>query len=329
MSVTNRDKKVLAVVLALVAVVGYWFVVLGPKRDEAAKAGEALSAQEKQRDEAVARERSLQQARTQYATDYAAVVRLGKAIPSSVDMPSLIVQLDEASEGSGIDFQSVKAGPRAPAATAPAPPPGDPAKPGGKPDAPVAPGGEPAQSAPGGAGETAGNKVEQANAQSEAASKQSGLDPADTQTSEKARDGALPVGGGAGGGAPTAPQGAGAPGLDSVPLEFAFDGDFFELADFLHRLKRFVYIANDGIEVSGRLMTIDSFKFSSATTGSEAKRGGGLSADVKATVYLSPKQQGTTAGATPQGPAPAAPQEAGAPAPQGGSPAAPTATVSP
>jgi hypothetical protein len=32
---------------------------------------------------------------------YAQVVRLGKALPSSVDMPSLLVQLDAAAAGTG------------------------------------------------------------------------------------------------------------------------------------------------------------------------------------------------------------------------------------
>ena len=49
--------------------------------------------------------------------------------------------------------------------------------------------------------------------------------------------------------APTAPAAAGAAGsappaggLESVSMEFKFKGDFFELADFFHRLKRFVYV---------------------------------------------------------------------------------------
>jgi hypothetical protein len=51
-----------------------------------------------------------------------------------------------------------------------------------------------------------------------------------------------------------------------------------------------------------------------------------LKAEVKATIYLSPKAQGVTAGATPQGPDTAAPGE---PVPAESTPAAPSATVTP
>ena len=99
-----------------------------------------------------------------------------------------------------------------------------------------------------------------------------------------------------------------------MPLEFAFTGGFFDLADFFHRMKRFVHLTNERIKVQGRLITIDSLDFKSETFPQ-------LSATVKATVYLSPKEQGATAGATPAGPqttqpaaAPAStPTSAGAP----------------
>ena len=53
----------------------------------------------------------------------------------------------------------------------------------------------------------------------------------------------------------------GAPGLESIPLDFTFNGTFFDLADFFHRMKRFVKVANDDIVVRGRLMTIDSLNW--------------------------------------------------------------------
>ena len=82
-----------------------------------------------------------------------------------------------------------------------------------------------------------------------------------------------------------------------MPLEFSFSGSFFHLANFFHRLKRFVHVANGRLQVRGRLMTVDSFTFKSGDSFP------GLTADVKATVYLVPKQEGVTAGATPTGPA--------------------------
>ncbi len=80
--------------------------------------------------------------RTSFARDYAAVVALGKAIPTSVDMPSLLVQLEQAAHGTGIELDGITMGERAPVAEpAPAPAP--------VPRRRTAPSGEPPQSAPG------------------------------------------------------------------------------------------------------------------------------------------------------------------------------------
>jgi hypothetical protein len=98
------------------------------------------------------------------------------------------------------------------------------------------------------------------------------------------------------------------------------------MADFFHRMKRFVRVANEQIVVRGRLISIDSWTF-------QVKPDGRLDADVGATVYLSPKAQGgVSAGASPAGPGPA-PAGGGTvaadPASQSPSPSAPTATASP
>jgi hypothetical protein len=89
-----------------------------------------------------------------------------------------------------------------------------------------------------------------------------------------------------------------------VPVEFTFKGDFFDLADMLHRVKRLVRMANGRLVVTGRLLVVDTLVFDVQN---------GLHTDLKATIYLAPKTQGPTAGATPGGPAPTATASAGAP----------------
>ncbi|GAC1317971.1 MAG: hypothetical protein NVSMB25_06640 [Thermoleophilaceae bacterium] len=100
-------------------------------------------------------------------------------------------------------------------------------------------------------------------------------------------------------GTPPATPGASVPGLDSVPLDFTFKGDFFRLADFFHRMKRFVQVANNKVVVRGRLVTINGFSFD----GTGQPGFPTITAKIHTTVYLAPKQQGLTAGANPQGPA--------------------------
>lgn len=315
MTLSSRDRKLIIVVIPIVVLVAYWFLLLSPKREEAAKAGQALAKQEKARDAATAQASQLENAKSGFSTDYATMVRLGKAVPSNVDMPTLIVQLDSAARGTGIRFQKVAAGDREGAAAAGAPNGGAGNAQGSGGNA--AAGGAPAQSKSGGSVETANNA--KAAGDKDAAAK-SGVDATTSSTGKK---GGVPVGGAAGGGAaaPGAAAGSCAPGLECVPLDFEFQGSFFDLADFFHRLKRFVSVANDKVAVGGRLMTVDSFKFST-----EEDSFPKLKAEVTATVYLSPKKEGSTAGASPKGPSGSSPAT---PAGGGGGGASPSPAATP
>jgi hypothetical protein len=298
MSMTDRDRKILFALIPLVLIVAYWFLLLAPKREEAGKVRDELSQAEAARDTAQQKASQLAGAKNNFAADYATVIRIGKSIPTSVDMPSLLVQLDRAARGTGIKFTNIKAGERLGAPTAPAAA-TTPATPGGGTSSPATPGAPPAQSGPGQAAQTASGAVGTANGASTAAA------------------GTTPGANGAPAGAAT-----GAPGLESVPLDFEFDGSFFDLADFFHRMKRFVKVANDRIVIRGRLMTIDTFTFDSSTFPQ-------IKAQVSATVYLAPKAQGVDAGASPQGPSPVTPAGEAprtASSPSSASPT-PTATV--
>jgi Tfp pilus assembly protein PilO len=292
MSLSDRDRKIVLAIVPILVLVAYWFLLLAPKREEAASASKELTKQTERRDSARTAANAARGAETDFAADYSEIVRLGKAIPASVDMPSLIVQLDRAAEGTSIRFTRVATGERdaaataAPTSTTPAPADGS---------APVEAGGATAQSAPGSAVESANNTAQTASNQADAAS-QSGVD---ATTSTSTGNGGLPVGGGATN--PAAPGAASTnpTGLETVPLELQFVGNFFNLADFFHDVKRFVRVANQNVVVAGRLITIEDVKFDS-----DPELFPKITAEMKATVYLSPKAQGSTAGATPQGPAP-------------------------
>jgi hypothetical protein len=288
-SLTDRDQKMLVAIVPILLIAAYLFLVLAPKRDEASKAADELSKQEQRRDAAQAKVDGASQAKTSFRDDYTEIVRVGKAIPAQVDMPSLLVQLDRAADGTGIRFTRVATGAREGATTAPSS-----AQTGA---APAQAGGAAAASGPGSAVESA-NNTQQTSDQKSAAAEQSGLSGSDTQTSASARQGGLPVGGGETNG--SAPAAGGAPtGLETVPLELGFVGDFFHLADFFHQVKRFVRVANSTVVVNGRLITIDGVRWSS-----DPNLFPRIKAELTATVYLSPKSEGAAAGATPQGPAP-------------------------
>jgi Tfp pilus assembly protein PilO len=318
MSLSDRDRKIALALVPILLLAVYWFLLLAPKREAASQASKDLTEQTERRDNAKAQAELARGSESNFAADYTQMVRLGKAIPSGVDMPSLIVQLDSAAAGTGIRFTRIATGVRDPAAApAPAPAPAD----GSTPAADA--GGEQAQSAPGSAAESANNTAQTASQQADAAS-QSGVAASDTQTSTSSGSG-LPVGGGAATAGTAATPGTAPAGLETVPLELEFVGNFFNLADFFHDIKRFVRVANKNVVVSGRLVTIEGVKFAS-----DPELFPKITAEIKATVYLSPKAEGTTAGATPQGPAGAAPGTTPASTPSGTTPSpAPTATATP
>ena len=255
MTLTSRDRKILLALVPLAIVAAYWFLLLAPKREESASVQDELARVQGERDTAVQRLAGLGAAKKSFGSDYAAVIHLGKSIPSTVDMPSLLVQLDRAARGTGIRFSSIKTGERA----------------------------------------------EASGSSSAAPSGQQGADA----SVKPASAGAQP--------------GAGAA-LDTVPLDFQFDGSFFDLTDFFHRMKRFVRVANKHILIRGRLMTVNSFTFAPAQKGFPH-----LTATVHASVYLAPKSEGIAAGATEQGPAGAQPAPAGQTASSSSTP--PAATV--
>jgi Tfp pilus assembly protein PilO len=89
-------------------------------------------------------------------------------------------------------------------------------------------------------------------------------------------------------------------GLGVMPYTLKFEGSFFHLANFIHGLDSMVKTTNSKVAVDGRLITIDGFAFKAAPDGFPK-----IEATVSVTTYLTPPEQGATAGATPSGPAPA------------------------
>jgi Tfp pilus assembly protein PilO len=97
----------------------------------------------------------------------------------------------------------------------------------------------------------------------------------------------------------TAATTTGAPvveGLDEIPVELTFDGRFFALSDLFRSVQQFVEVADGRLDVHGRLIRVDKFSFDSGSFPN-------ITAQISATVYAAPANEGITGGATPAGPA--------------------------
>jgi Tfp pilus assembly protein PilO len=121
----------------------------------------------------------------------------------------------------------------------------------------------------------------------------------------------------------------GSAGFAQMPFTFSFKGSYFDLGKFFKRLDRFVAVKQQRLDVTGRLMVLDTVSLLPDATGFPNMR-----AQIGATTYMLPPAEGLTAGASAQGPGtatPATPAAAGAsatPAPGAtAAPSTPTAAI--
>ena len=123
---------------------------------------------------------------------------------------------------------------------------------------------------------------------------------------------------------PPGAQAVGSAGFAAMPYAMTFRGDFFRIGDFFQRIDRFVTVRDRGIDVTGRLMLLNSIELVPDDVVGFPK----MKAQVNATTYLVPATQGLTLGATPQGPA-AVTAPGATPTPAPAAPTTTTATISP
>ena len=269
---TSRDRTVLGVVGLIAALAAFWFLALGPKRKDASALGDKVAAAQLRLDTARTEATASQAARTRYAVSYSNVARLGKAVPADDDVPSLVYQLDSTAKSAGVDFRSIKVA-----------------------------------SGPGTTPPPAANAAQASAATSDQAGKTGQKpDPSKPSTTTTPNSAAPAAATPAGASAPaqattaTLPPGAtvGAAGFATMPFTFQFTGSFFKLADFFGQVERYIQATAKRVDVTGRLLMIDSISLIASPTGFP-----NMAASVGATTYLLPQTEGVTAGATPSGPA--------------------------
>ena len=227
----TTDRAVLIGFLAIALLVGFYMMVLSPKREEASTLGEEVTQLESEISQQEQTATFADQARKEFPKYYGRMVTLGKAVPEGADTASLLVQLNSVASSSQVEFQTLQLGQGGETAAAPPPAPTTPP--------PAEEGAEPApESTP-----TAG------------ASTDTGV----TAPATEAAAATLPVG-----------ATVGAAGLPTLPYDLGFKGTFFEIADFVDGLDGMIQLKDGSGEVSvdGRLMTIDGFSLIGGMPGS-------------------------------------------------------------
>ena len=294
---TGRDRLVGIVVLAGVLLGGFWFFILAPKRKEATELSGKVVVQQQRLQKARASATAAVDAKERYNRDYSAVAALGQAVPEDDDVPSLIVQVNRASDKEHVDFRSLTLDASGSTAAAPAAPAATPAAPAAA---------APAASNGGDSGSSGGS------ADAQPATPAAGTAPAAPAVTSTAAS-SLPPG-----------AAVGAAGFPTMPFSFEFVGSFFRLEDFFNRVSGFTSVTPAGnLVVRGRLLSVDSFDLKAAPAGFPK-----VAASVKATAYVLPLGEGLTAGATAAGPSTSGGAPADSSTPSGGASPATAAAAS-
>lgn len=89
-------------------------------------------------------------------------------------------------------------------------------------------------------------------------------------------------------------------GLAVMPYSLSFTGNFFHVANFIKGIDSLVHSNESKVAVDGRLVTLDGFALNASPKGGFPL----LEANFAVTTYVTPPNQGLTAGATPTEPAP-------------------------
>lgn len=251
---TARDRMIVVVVLVVAMLGGVWFVALAPKRKQATELQGKIDVANQQLSDAQQKAATARKAKAGYNEDYATVATLGKAVPKSDALASLLYQLQSTAHGARIDFNSLKINgsgapttPSTPAANAAA---ATNAANGTTPAAPSTSSATPSTSTPATSG-SSGTAASPAPATAAAAA--------------------------------TLPPGAvvGSAGFPTMPFSFVFSGTFFDMEKFLGDVQRFVRVNGDKVDVRGRLLSVDGFSLSAGPGGFP-----NVKASINATAYL-------------------------------------------
>lgn len=90
-------------------------------------------------------------------------------------------------------------------------------------------------------------------------------------------------------------------GFLAMPYALEFEGGFFDVASFIHKLDSLVKTKSGEVDARGRLVMIDGFELS-PNGESAGSSNGSLVAHFTVNTYVTPPGQGLTAGATAEGP---------------------------
>jgi len=107
---TARDRLVVTIVAAIAIIGAAYLLVVSPERKKASTVSSELNSATARLTTAESKLAEARQAQARYSAAYASIVTLGKAVPTSEEVPSLIYELAQATHQKKVDFSSIVSG---------------------------------------------------------------------------------------------------------------------------------------------------------------------------------------------------------------------------
>jgi Tfp pilus assembly protein PilO len=277
--VKGSDKAIVMGVVVAVVLAVFYFKALAPKREKASSLSTEITELQAKVDEQKQAANFAEDARRQFPTYYGRMVVLGKAVPADADTSSLLVELNSVANRTGVEFDGLElSASSSDSSTASA----------------TAAASSAASADSSSATSTAGTSTTSSPTTSSTTSTVSGTTPTAATESTAAN---LPLG-----------ASVGAAGLPTMPYDLTFKGSYFDVANFLEGVDDLVDLRESGgVAADGRLLTIDGFSLEPSQDIPDPSNPT-LDVSLSVTSYVTPSDQGLTAGATPGGPSPSVSQ---------------------
>ena len=260
----GSDKAVVMGVIVAIVLAGFYFKVVSPKRQKASSLSTDITMLQSQIAEQQQVAQFAEDARQHFPAYYGRLVVLGKAVPADADTPSLLVQLNTLADRTGVKFNGLELSADSGSASTAAP-------------------AAPSTTTP-----------SDGSTPSDSSSTSTSTPTAGTTTPTAATEATaanLPLG-----------AAVGTAGLPVMPYDLTFEGSYFDVANFLKGIDDLVHMRGTGqVSADGRLLTVGGFSLALAeneTPGPNPM----LEVSLSVTSYVTPSDQGATAGASPSGP---------------------------
>ena len=104
---STRDRMILVAICLAAAVVAPYLLVISPKRKQVSNLDSRVSSVQSQLQTVQSELAAGKQAKAAFASSYTTLVRLGEAVPTDDNTPSLIYQLQGAAKATHVDFNSL------------------------------------------------------------------------------------------------------------------------------------------------------------------------------------------------------------------------------